>query len=289
VPSWGFEGSFEGVYRFGGAIQNPEAFAILALAGFAVALHEATRPGRPYASWLALLNLLLVILSGTRMTIAAAVVLLVAYGILSQALRDLFVRHRWFAGAAVVALVATVVLYWPSLQLRLFVNHGDSINLSRRDDVWGFYLEEFMLSPLFGRGLGIAYVAGADWLTSLARNTPHNAYLHLLVAGGACGFVLCMTAIGLWYRQLLQAVSDNDRLFLLALVPALGLQAFTADVLIYWSGLGLFAYLGVMLTRAQSAASPLRPSRQPVATPAAIPALQARPELRRAALFRPEP
>ena len=155
--------------------------------------------------------------------------------------------------------------------------------------MWGFYLEEFMLSPLFGRGLGIAYVAGADWLTSLPRNTPHNEYLHLLVAGGACGFVLCMTAIGLWYRQLLQAVSDNDRLFLLALAPALGLQAFTADVLIYWSGLGLFAYLGVMLTRAQSAAPLARPARQPVETPAPIPSLQARPELRRAALFRPEP
>ena len=49
TPSWGFEGSFEGVYRFGGALDNPEAFALLAFAGLAVALQEMTRPGRPYA------------------------------------------------------------------------------------------------------------------------------------------------------------------------------------------------------------------------------------------------
>jgi hypothetical protein len=47
TPTWGFQGSFEGVYRFGGALHNAEAFALLALAGFAVALHEATRPGGP--------------------------------------------------------------------------------------------------------------------------------------------------------------------------------------------------------------------------------------------------
>jgi O-antigen ligase len=285
TPSWGFEGTFEGVYRFGGALYNPEAFALLAFAGFAVALHEATRPGRPYAGWLALINLVLVILSGTRMTILAATVLLVVYGSLSEALREALRRRRWFTGSAAAALVVTVVIYWPSLQQRLFAPHGDGINLSARDDVWGFYLEEFLLSPLFGRGLGVAYVAGADWLTDLTRNTPHNEYLHLLVAGGAVGCLLCAAAIALWYRLLLRTVSDNDRQFLLALAPALGLQAFTADVLIYWSSLGLFVYLGMLLTRARAVA----PLAQPYPGPDERPAPAAPPEVRRAALFRPEP
>ena len=290
TPTWGFSGSFDGVYRFGGASRNAEPFAILAFAGFAVALHEASRPGRPYAGWLAFVNLVLVILSGTRMAILAAAVLLVVYGSLSQELREAVLRRRWLAVSAAVALAATVLLYWHSLQLRLFEGDSDSINLSKRDDVWGFYLDEFLLSPLFGRGLGIAYVAGADWLTGLWRTTPHNEYLHLLVAGGAVGGLLCLAAIALWYRQLLQTASDNDRLFLLALAPALGLYALTADLLIYWSGLGLFAYLGIILTRARALAPLPLPRAAPVEQPRAAPVEQeAAPATRRAALFRPEP
>ena len=287
VPTWGFEGSFEGAYRFGGAFRNPEAFALLALAGFAVALHEATRPGRPYAGWLAIINLVLLILSGTRMPIAAAIVLAGTYATLSPGLRELFLRQRWFAGVAAGALILTVVVYWPSLQLRLFDDGSSThVNMSSRGDVWGFYFEEFLLSPVFGRGLGVAYVAGTDWLSGLMRTTPHNEYLHLLVAGGVVGFALCMAGIGLWYRQLLQSVADNDRLFLLALAPALALQAFTADLLVYWSTLGLFAYLGLLLTRAHATA----PSRAPLSRleqPAAPAPPESRPEVRRGALFRP--
>jgi hypothetical protein len=290
IPGWGFKGSFDGVYRFGGALDNPEAFALLAFAGLAVALQEMTRPGRPYAGWLAIANLALVILSGTRMTILASVVLLLAYGSLSQPLRALLLRQRWLIGVGGAALAATVLLYWPSLQLRLFAPHSDSINWSARDDVWGFYVEELLLGPWFGRGLGVAYVAGADWLTNLPRNTPHNEYLHLLVAGGVVGGLLCIAAIALWYRQLLVSASDNDRPFLLALAPALGLQALTADVLVYWSTLGLFAYLGVLLTRAGAAAT--LPESQSEIQPtgaAEPPATAAVPELPRATPFRPEP
>lgn len=315
IPTWGFQGSFDRIYRFGGAMRNAEAFALLAFAGFAVALHEATRPARPYAGWLALLNLVLVILSGTRMTIAVAALFLVIYVGLSPGLRGLLVRRRWFTGIAALALIATLVIYWPPLHQRLFAAGGEAINMSQRDNVWGFYLEEFMLSPLFGRGPGVAYVAGADWLTNLARNTPHNEYLHLLVAGGAAGFLLCMTAIVLWCRQLWVSASDNDRPFLLALAPALALQAFTLDALIYWTGLALFAYLGVMLTRpsamtlreharaeqppatpmpADPAADGWQPTAAPPAPAPALPSLKPappRPEVRparRTALFRPE-
>ena len=56
----------ENWYRLAGAIGDPATFAALAFAGFAVALHEWTRPGRRYAIYLAIVNLALVILSGTR-------------------------------------------------------------------------------------------------------------------------------------------------------------------------------------------------------------------------------
>jgi hypothetical protein len=43
--------------------------------------------------------------------------------------------------------------------------------------------------------------------------------------------------------------SENDRQFLIALLPAIGLFAITEDVLVFSIGLATFAYLGVLLTR----------------------------------------
>ena len=61
-------------FRIKGAAGDAAIFATLAFAGFAVALHEATRPGRTWLACLAVVDLALVILSGTRMAILASVV-----------------------------------------------------------------------------------------------------------------------------------------------------------------------------------------------------------------------
>ncbi len=249
VPHWGFQSTEDEPWRLAGAAGHPEPFAILAFCGLAVALHETSRPGRPYAVALAVVNLMLVILSGTRMAIFATGVLLLTYGALSADLRGLLLRRRWLTGLAAVAVAAVAALYWPFLYQRLFEGDTGHVELSSRGNIWRFYLQEFRLSPLFGRGLGAGYIAGAEDLSYLRRTTPHNEYLHFLVEGGVVGFGLCLAAIGLWYRQLLQVVEANDRLFLLALAPALALYAFTVDLLIYWAGLALFAYLGILPTR----------------------------------------
>ena len=284
VPQWGFQGGAGAPSRLAGATGHPEPFAILAFAGYAVALHEATRPGRPYAGALAVVNVVLVILSGTRMAIFAAAVLLLAYGAISQDLRDRLLRHRWLTGAAALVVLVAAALYWPDLHQRLFEAESGQVQMSARTDIWSFYLEELGLSPLFGRGIGSGYVAGTDWLTGLTRSTPHNEYLHLLVAGGVVGMGLCLTAIVLWYRQLMQAVASNDRQFLLALVPAVAIYACTADLLIYWAGLALFAYFGVLLTRARAGAALPETRRRTVVGRRA-----GQPTVRRAELFRPEP
>jgi hypothetical protein len=101
---------------------------------------------------------------------------------------------------------------------------------------------------------GAAYIAGVNLLSDLWRTTPHNEYLDFLVEGGVVGLGLCLVAIGLWYRQLLRDVRARDRVFLLALAPALVAYAFTVDLLIYWAGLALFAYLGMLPADARAAA-----------------------------------
>jgi O-antigen ligase len=253
----GIRPGFPEVDRMEGATGNAAAFAILAFAGFVVALHEMSRPGRPFAGALAVINLALVILSGTRMAIAASAVFLIAYLLLAEGLRQRLLTQRARTAGGIAVVAAALVWYWPTLEARLFdhprtvdtVSIGDAdVNLSGRDDIWGFYFEEFTFSPLFGRGMGSGFIAAADWLP-WPRKTPHNEYLHILVNTGVIGFALIAAAIFFWYRNLLEAAADNDRTFLVALLPAIGVFAITEDVLVFSTGLAVFAYLGVLLTR----------------------------------------
>jgi O-antigen ligase len=242
-------------YRLEGATGNAAVFGMLAFAGFAVALHEWTRPGRAYAIYLAILNLALVILSGTRMAIFASAVFLGTYAAFSEGLRQKLKQERWTALAGVGLVGAILVAYWPTLIGRIFADDGETLDLSGRDELWAFYWQEFLFSPWFGRGLGAGFVAAEKWY-GFALPTPHNEYLHLLVVGGVVGFVLIAGGIMLWYRQLLRVASPNDREFLLALAPALAAYAVTDNVLTYSSALALYAYLGVVLTLPSSFALP---------------------------------
>ena len=69
------------------------------------------------------------------------------------------------------------------------------------------------------------------------------------MVGGVFGAAASFTAIFLWFHQLWWIVAAADRAFLIALLPALASYAAIDNVLIYTSGLALFAYLGVLLTR----------------------------------------
>jgi O-antigen ligase len=234
------------VYRLEGATGNAAVFATLAFAGFAIALHEWTRPGRPFAGYLASANLAFVLLSGTRMAIFASFTLLATYLWSSAPLRAQLRRYRTQALCGGGLLLATALAYLPTLRGRMF--HEDQLQLSYRDTVWSFYYEEFLLSPFFGRGLGAGFVASSDWL-QLTVPMPHNEYLHMLVVGGITGFALWLAAVVLWFRHLLQVVSPNDREFLIAMIPALGVFAITDNILVYSSALPIYAYFAVILAR----------------------------------------
>lgn len=234
--------------RIEGATGNAAVFATLAFAGLVAAVHEATRPGRPYAELLAAVNLALVILSGTRMAMFASAVFVVAYTVLSPELRAIVRRHRVRVAIGAVLVGATFAAYWPTLEARMFVGEADAFRFSQRDELWAFYYQEFLFSPLFGRGFGAGFIAAEAWLDPTLP-TPHNEYLHLLVVGGVVGFVLCAGAIGLWYRALWRIGGPNDRLFLAAVGPAIAAYAVTDNLLVYATALSLFVYLGVVRGR----------------------------------------
>lgn len=254
-------------FRLEGALGNPEPFAILAFAGFTVALHESTRPGRPLAAGLAVLNLVFVILSGTRMAIFASGLMLILYLVLSADLRGLIWRNRLAGVLALVCVSSAFALYWPTLEFRMFGHEATGfawtrdpaglLNLSQRGNIWQVYVLEWQKSPWFGRGPGSGFIAAGKQMP-IGQVRPHNEYVHLLSSFGVIGLALIAAAIVAWYRQMLRTVSANDRVYLIAVVPPLATLAITEDVLVFATALALYAYSGVMLTRG-TAASPAAP------------------------------
>jgi O-antigen ligase len=235
-------------WRLEGMTGNAAVFALLAFTSFAVALHESTRRGRPFLGVLAALNLALVVLSATRMAIFASALFLGVYVVASPSLLEQW-RKRWIEMAIGAGLVLSAAsYYWPTLRWRAFESGGSGIRLSGRDEIWQFYYDQFLMSPTFGRGLGSGFVGALYWL-DFDVPTPHNEYLHLLVVGGVVGAATCFLAIFLWFRELWRRVAASDRIFLTALLPAVASYAAIDNVLIYTTGLALFAYLGVLLTR----------------------------------------
>jgi O-antigen ligase len=238
--------------RFEGATGNAAVFAMLGFSGLVVALHESTRPGRGYAGPLAALNFVLVVITITRMAVLASLVFALAYALLSEDLRAQWRAHRTQALLILGVAIGALALCWQTVEGRMFVGPDDEINMPGRQDLWPFYYQEFLFSPIVGRGLGAGFVAAADWLPGLTA--PHNEYLHLLVNGGVVGFVLVAGAIVLWYRDLLRLAAPGDRPCLLALIPAIALYSVTDNPSFYSSALPIYAYLGVLLTRSPVAA-----------------------------------
>jgi O-antigen ligase len=225
--------------RLEGATGNAGVFGALAFAGFAVALHEsAVRPkGRSWMGALASVNLVLVILSGTRTSMLASAVLLLAYVLTSEQFRERLRRSRAMVVFGICLIGAAVTLYAPTLYSRVLDSLG-------RSGIWARFYDEFWRSPIFGRGIGSAFITRKP--LELLYAAPHNEYLHLLVIGGVLGFVLCMVGIALWYSDILRTASPNDRKFLLSVAAALAIYALADNILVYPTALGLFVYLGVI-------------------------------------------
>jgi teichuronic acid biosynthesis protein TuaE len=225
--------------RLEGATGNAGVFGALAFAGFAVALHESAvrARGRAWMGALASVNLALVILSGTRTSMLASAVLLLAYVLSSEQFREGLRRSRAMVLFAVCLIGTAVTLYAPTLYSRVLDSLG-------RAGIWARFYNEFWRSPIFGRGLGSAFISRKA--SELLYAAPHSEYLHLLVVGGALGFVLCMTAIALWYADIFRTAAPRDRKFLLSVAAALAVYALADNILVYPTALGLFVYLGVL-------------------------------------------
>jgi O-antigen ligase len=232
-----FSGSKGRGARLQGA-SNAGWLAFLAFTGFAIAVHEAVWRRRVDFACLAALNIVIAILSGGRMGLVACAILAATYAFLAPALR---------ARAALLGLLAVIgtgglLAVLPVPVHELAQNPDRLLDLNGRDRIWLRYLDQFLVAPLFGRGLGAAE-HGASY-----HDLPHNEYLRLLVDGGLVGAALYGLAVLVWVWRVLDLIRPGERPFAWALFLALGAYAFTGNVLIMPAGILPFLYLAVMRT-----------------------------------------
>jgi O-antigen ligase len=229
-----FSGSKGRGARLQGAC-NAGWLAFLAFIGFAIAAHEAVRRRSIYFGCLAALNVVIAMLSGGRMGLAACGILAATYALLTPALR---------ARAALLGLLAAIasgVLAVVQLSLHGLIQNPDRLlDLNGRERIWMDYLDQFLAAPLFGQGLGAAeHVASYHQL-------PHNEYLRLLVDGGLIGALLYGAAVLVWAWRVLDLIRPGERGFVWALFLSLGAYALTSNVLIMPAGILPFVYLAIM-------------------------------------------
>jgi O-antigen ligase len=241
---------------------NAAWLGFLAFTGFAVASHEAVRRRRLDFAGLAALNTGIALMSGGRMSLVACGILAATYVLMARGLR---------ARCALLALIVLVgagalLAFVPQMPLHQLAEvPGGLLDPNGRDRIWRDYLDEFLASPLFGRGLGAAE-HGSYY------DLPHNAYLRLLVDGGLVGAALYALAVLLWAWRMLGVVKPGERAFVWALLLALGAYAFTDNVLIMPAGVVPFLYLAAMRTRSRRGVGRRRAARarlaaQPAASP----------------------
>jgi O-antigen ligase len=252
-----FSGSRGRGLRLQGA-SNAAWLAFLAFTGFAVALHEAARRRRLDFAGLAALNPGIALMSGGRMSLVACGILATAYVLLARGLR----ARIALLSLLVLVGIAGVLAFVPQTPLHQLAEvPGALLDPNGRDRIWKGYFDEFLGSPLFGRGLGAAE-HGAY------HDLPHNLYLRLLVDAGLIGAALYAIAVLVWAWRLLEVIRPGERAFVWALFLALGAYAFTDNVLIMPAGAIPFLYLAVMRTRSRQGVGRRR-ARAGLAAPAA--------------------
>jgi len=188
-PFQTIQSDYTGAARLTG-MNYPAFLAFFGYVSFLVCLYKMVIENRRGFIFLLLLNLALIIFSGTRMPSLLAVMLagLMIFFASKETLKGASKVNLLLLGLVFVSVV--MVFYWPQLEARMFAQTSDSaVNLSGRDEIWSYFLAAFHESPVFGKGVGAGVVLLEDVII-YSSTAAHNEYLRLLVDGGIVGLLL---------------------------------------------------------------------------------------------------
>lgn len=193
-------------------------------------IYELLETRKKWLLGLAGINLIIIILTGTRTPMAAAMFLAVVMLLFSGG-RTLNISAK--VNLSIVGLLViggVIVLWWPAIETRLLRSFGDDgIYMSGRDVIWDYFLRAFWENPWFGRGLGTGAVLLVGELN--VTTAAHNEYLRLLTDVGIVGLVLFICGFAWWIRDGLRFMYRDERLLILGFVVALALYSLTDNTL----------------------------------------------------------
>jgi O-antigen ligase len=229
-----FERTIGGYVRLRGvgAHQNPFAFYLIAVILMAFVRFTTRRQVRYIL--LAAAASFWMVLTITRIAFAAAVVALLAVGIVNAFAAR---QTRVLIIAAVCAVLLAVPLGPPVIErtLGFMPTPGElgalltnpramynAINWEGRHVLWAIAFNAYMASPLLGLGMGASSFVLQLHLPMMSNPVVHNDYLRLLADAGVVGVVLFALALAAWAATTLKAVRLDDRTTREYALPAVG-------------------------------------------------------------------
>jgi O-antigen ligase len=215
-----------------GAHQNPFAFYLVA----AVLMSFVRFTTRGQVRYLALATIcsFWMVLTITRIAFAAAVVALLAVGVVSAVLTR---QTRVLIGALIVGVLIAVPFAPVVLERSLgFVpTPGEliallqsprslvlSMNWEGRDVFWAIVFNAWLASPVLGLGIGASSLVLRLHFPGITNPVVHNDYLRLLAEAGLIGVILFTCALTAWTIAVLRVTPLRDRTVREYALPAVG-------------------------------------------------------------------
>jgi O-antigen ligase len=236
------------------ATSHPAFLAGLALTAVYACLMELFRRGRPRHLLLLIANCIVLILTGARAPLAAAVaVSAIAFLFLSSPAFGL--RHRLpLLLVTACCLPMLVVLADMLTGIRIFsLMSGEAAGLSGREVIWPLFEQSWSESPWLGWGVGAAKTVMPEDspIAHLVKTTAaHNEYLRIGVEGGYFGLGLLVLLLALWaWRGTRRLLLPSDRAIMRLVFIAFAIHSITDNTLIATTACVLFAWVSAVFAR----------------------------------------
>lgn len=242
---------YTGALRLQG-VNIPAYLAFFSFVSFVVCLWQAFVYKKKVYFLLGLVALFCIILSGTRMPSALAI-LFAGFVIMFTSGRDLSMRAK--IGLSIIGaglLAAVLVVYWPNLEARMGGSAtGEAVNSSGRETVWPIFEEAISKNPLFGRGVGTGAILLLEEQEKVRITAAHNEYLRLLVDVGVVGTIIYFLSIGLVMWKEGAAFGQSEWVMVIGLGLCIAVYSYTDNTLTSPPTLVLFLALALLCRKAR--------------------------------------
>jgi O-antigen ligase len=253
-----FKAEYTGAMRLQG-MSIAAYLAFNAFAAFFICCYQILRAPRRRYYLIAGINLLIILMTGTRMPMLMAAIVGVAVMLFApqQSLRWSVRIKLAYAGA--VLLAGALFVLWPSLEARLTGTSGGGT--SGRTFIWAYYMTEIEKSPWFGRGIGsgVVLLPEDDYHVDYT-NAAHNEYLRILMDSGIVGLAIFVVAMIWWVRMECRFMLKDERVLFIAFMVAYAIATFTDNTLSSPPTLVIYFTLALIIYRARQRARELVPA-----------------------------